>query len=198
LLKKTLLITMSFLLLLLSLFPRNGTVFAAKSANHSLEYLIKIADPHVKVNEQKRFEIIRENELSKKLSSEELNLVRESLIEANKQLDNTDLVEEIRVERNTIVSKINTNDIGLQSEGVRGIRFYWWGVELWLTKTDARAVVKGGVAGGATFLGGLFGGIGGAVAAAIASAIISEYVNPPALRIRYYFITTGAILIYPQ
>lgn len=127
-----------------------------------------------------------------------MNTVKSSIATSNEQLSQVQDPSRLTVSNNTISLTANSSDsvIALaSSEGTRGISWNWWGVEVWLTKTDANAIIKAGIAGGTTYLGSLLG-IGGAVAGAIVGTILNEYVNSPPLYVKYVWGNNP--IIYPQ
>lgn len=83
------------------------------------------------------------------------------------------------------------------SEGKRAIKFHWWGIELWLTKTDVRAIIKGGISGGAVYVGSIFG-VAGAVAGAVVGGIISEYVTGVPIYVKYTYGNNYPPIVLPQ
>lgn len=202
-LKKLILIIMSIVLI--------GTIVPSTqiSAAHNTllphedphEELIKKADKYITLKDN-AYVIVNEEELFGEITFDEYETVKSLVEEANVNLQDIDFSSDnVKVLNNNIVVT-PTNDsvnsgITLSKEGKRAIKFNWWGFELWLTKTDVRAISKGGIVGGATYLGGLFGNIGGAVAGAIVGTILSEYVTGIALYIKYYYSTRVAIAV-PQ
>ena len=165
------------------------------------EQLIKKADKYIDLKENE-YVIINEEKLFEQLTNDEYKVVISLIKEANTKLQDIDFSSDnVSIVNNGIVVKPtidSENDgITLLKEGKRAIKFHWWGFELWLTKTDVRAITKGGIVGGATYLGSLFGNIGGAVAGAIVGAILSEYVTGKALYIKYYYATRYTVVL-PQ
>ncbi|MDQ0163275.1 hypothetical protein [Aeribacillus alveayuensis] len=168
-------------------------------SEESFEILKEKVDPYVVV-ENNKFKLININELKQQLTKEEYKDVKDSIKSANKELEKVNK-SELVVHDNALV--LNADDEGEVStlgwgEGKRGIAFHWWGIEIWLTKTDVRAIIKGGVAGGTTYLGALFGGIGGAVAGAVVAAILSEYVTGIPAKVTYRYFKKPNVVITPQ
>ncbi|MCY7780966.1 hypothetical protein P9D47_22240 [Bacillus haynesii] len=184
-----------------SRYPRNYLIgsfivhpsssFAAKPTNNNFEEslsenlsseLINKVDKFVVV-ENNKFILNDEGKLS--LAKNEFTAVKAALKEANQILNDVDK-DKIVVDGNTVTipSKAITEQFSIAAkEGKRAIKFHWWGMQIWLTKTDVIAIQKAGIAGGAAYLGSIFSGVGGAVAGAIVSTMISEYVAGIAVKV---------------
>ncbi|MEC3606710.1 hypothetical protein P9126_06845 [Bacillus glycinifermentans] len=185
--------------------------FAAKPTNNSFEEslsenlsseLINKVDKFVVV-ENNKFVLNDEGKLS--LAKNEFAAVKAALKEANQILNDVDK-DKIVVDGNTVTipSKATTEQFSIAAkEGKRAIKFHWWGMEIWLTKTDVAALAKAGIAGGAAYLGSIFTGVGGAVAGAIVSTVISEYVTGAAVKVTVNYAKLvsdryHAVIVIPQ
>lgn len=198
-LKKLMLVTISILLLGSIIFPTGSS--AQSQTTNVQEELIKKADKHITLRDN-LFSIINEEELLEVLTDIEFETVINLIEEANSNIQDINLsLDNVNVVDNSVIIKPENEaldgGITLLKEGKRAIKFHWWGVEIWLTKTDVRAISKAGVVGGITYLSGLFGKVGGAVAGAIVSTIISEYITGVAIHAKYYYATRIAIVV-PQ
>jgi len=142
-----------------------------------------------------------EKKLKEILSERDFEIVNNLVSQANNNLEtisgaNTAVVRNIVVVMPKDVSA-KTISYAKASEGKRAIKFHWWGIELWLTKTDVRAIVKGGISGGAAYLGSIFG-IAGAVAGAVVGAIISEYITGVPIYVKYTYGNKYPPIVLPQ
>lgn len=182
------------LTLVLSAMPINVLAESQSSDDDNPdEELIQKADKYVTL-EDGAFSITDEEELRDILTSDEFETVENLIQEANSNLEDVDLSSDnVEVNNDTVIvspeneSSNNVSTLAAK-EGKRDIEFHWASVDIWLTKTDVNAILKGGVTGGATYLGGLFGGVG-AIAGAISSTVVNEYVNAQAVHINHNYIT---------
>lgn len=183
--------------------------------------LVKKVDPYIEVVDFK-FIINNEAELMKNITQSEFEQVNKILEEVNAHLQTMKLESKIynkySLETNgdTIIVSLNKESLNKplssvktaskSEEGKRGIKVYWNHVEIYLTKTDVNAILKGGVSGGTAALGALIGSyggipgaIGGAAIGAAAATIINEYIDavPLVIYIPYLNPTTG-VRVYKQ
>ncbi len=181
--------------------PTNNNFEESLSENLSSELINKV-DKFVVV-ENNKFVLNDEGKLS--LAKNEFAAVKAALKEANQILNDVDK-DKIVVDGNTVTipSKATTEQFSIAAkEGKRAIKFHWWGMEIWLTKTDVAALAKAGIAGGAAYLGSIFTGVGGAVAGAIVSTVISEYVTGAAVKVTVNYAKLvsdryHAVIVIPQ
>lgn len=197
--KKRFSVFMAFVLVF-SAMPINVLAQSQPSDDKPDEQLIQKADEFV-VLEDGLFSITNEEGLSDTLTSDEFETVENLIEEANSNLQDVDLsANNVDVINNSVVispESESSEKVGtLAKEGKRGIKFHWASVDIWLTKTDVSAIRKGGVTGGATYLGSLFG-VAGAVAGAVASTIINQYTKSEAIKINHTYIL-GVTTITPQ
>lgn len=158
--------------------------------------------------ENDRFIIADEAALEKAATNEEVVLVKTALNQANGILDESpgavlDGEKTFTVSAKQEITQDKTGEfasLAASGEGIRDIKFHWWGVEIYLTKTDVNAIVKGGISGGTTYLGSIFGGLSGAVAGAVAGAVLSEYAGAVIvpLKITYTYLSPMLPSISPQ
>lgn len=197
--KKRFSVFMAFVLVF-SAMPINALAQSQPSDDKPDEQLIQKADEFV-VLENGLFSITNEEGLSDTLTSDEFETVENLIEEANSNLQDVDLsADNVDVINNSVVispESESSEKVGtLAKEGKRGIKFHWTSVDIWLTKTDVSAIRKGGVTGGATYLGSLFG-VAGAVAGAVASTVINQYTKSEAIKINHTY-TLGVTTITPQ
>lgn len=155
--------------------------------------LVKKVDPYIELIDYK-YIINNETDLKKNITQSEFKQVNKMLKEINTHLQAIELETEIynkyslETKGDTVVVSLNeesSSSFSIASyEGKRGMEVYWNHVEIYLTKTDVNAILKGGVSGGTAALGALigsFGGLPGAIAGAAigaaAGTIVNEYIN---------------------
>lgn len=164
------------------------------------ENLIQTADQYVVVEENK-FVLKDEKKLKEILSERDFEIVNNLVSQANNNLETISGANTAVVGNSVVVMpkdvSAKTISYAKASEGKRAIKFHWWGIELWLTKTDVRAIVKGGISGGAAYLGSIFG-IAGAVAGAVVGAIISEYITGVPIYVKYTYGNKYPPIVLPQ
>lgn len=99
---------------------------------------IKKLDKYVKFNKEKK---IFEFERNKDLSSEEINFLEKQISETNQKINNLTIGENEQVKYlSNKVKVISTpkleNGTSLRyAEGIDAIDFYWWGMDIWLSRT---------------------------------------------------------------
>ncbi|MED2945505.1 hypothetical protein P4284_09625 [Bacillus swezeyi] len=160
----------------------NGT------ANLSEELVNKV-DPFINLVDGE-YIISNKEELQAKITSTEFKQINEVLNEVNSHLKQLKIESEkynkytLQTKDNAVIVTPNKGITTASKEGRRGIEIHWNHVEIYLTKTDVGAILKGGASGGTAALGAAIGSLGqlpgaiaGAAIGAAAGTIVNEYVK---------------------
>ncbi|MBU0279119.1 hypothetical protein [Gemella sp. zg-1178] len=110
-------------------------------------YIIKKLDKYVKFNKDKK---IFEFDKDKNLSLEELNFLESKISETNKRLNNLIISDNEQIKylskKVKVISTPNLKEGAYlrYAEGIDAIDFYWWGMDIWLSKTTLNKAVATG------------------------------------------------------
>lgn len=165
-------------------------------SNVLTEELIELVNPYVEIKNGK-YNLTNISSLKKEISKHELELVKERIKEVNtlvkehKKIEqsNESFVYEVSDEEMqklaneagyeyTTEIPVAQNDNMLSTfsawsyNGVNKLEVFWWGVEIWLSKTTVGNITGGTVAAGGLLLGLLFPGIGWTIGIALAGFVI--------------------------
>ncbi|QWQ38508.1 hypothetical protein KMP11_06030 [Gemella sp. zg-570] len=110
-------------------------------------YIIKKLDKYVKFNKDKK---IFEFDKDKNLSLEELNFLESKISETNKRLNNLIISDNEQIKylskkvKVTSTPNLKEGAYLRYAEGIDAIDFYWWGMDIWLSKTTLNKAVATG------------------------------------------------------
>lgn len=159
---------------------QNQTSITQKVNNQGLhskfneQDFIKLMQPYIKV-ENNKYVIDASIYENPQISESDINLLKEMLSKANKQIIKNNL-KNVSVTNGAV--KQEYNGPGICLAGVNGIHFYWWGFYLYLSSGTTTAIINGGINGGAFILGTIFSETAvGPFLSAIASGVISGYLD---------------------
>ncbi|SDB83777.1 hypothetical protein SAMN05421734_101348 [Pelagirhabdus alkalitolerans] len=162
------------------------------------EDLMKTADDYIEVKD-KQFEITNPQKLKDDIGKEAFEQVKDHVKVSNEQLSNVDennlTVKNDRILTNTNpdINTVHANTIHTSSiEGRDDFEIYWWGYQVWLSRSTVESILNVGSTAGGTALGGKLGSLPGAVVGAVVGSVLQEFVTPSAARpvwVKYNWVT---------
>ncbi|CAM2972828.1 hypothetical protein HAHI6034_11780 [Hathewaya histolytica] len=177
-------------------FSTGTSVFAAESTQTNsrqvalsqsedlTNQLVNKVDPFVKLNNDGEFYITNEDKLSKLITQEELEIVKNQIVQTNsgikESLKTSDTFHINQKIKSVTVSEFESNNNqtlyrAASKEGVNKVEWVWFGVRIYLSKSAVNHILNAGVTAGATYIGIKFPGVGKAIATAVSSYLITEF-----------------------
>lgn len=141
---------------------------------------ISKADKYIVLNNAGLFEISDYDGLSQKLTTDELQLVEKQIKSINREVSRSVNASS----GNTVIKDSDSKSVTIYSslptprsakEGVDKIKWKWFGIRIYLSKTTVNHIINAGVTAGATYLGIQFPGVGTAIASAVGAYLITEF-----------------------
>lgn len=175
-------------------------------SNALTEELIELVNPYVEIKNGK-YNLTNISSLKKEISKREIELVMERIKEVNtlvkehKKIEQSSdsfiyevsdeemqkLANEAGYEYTTEILNVQNDNIlstysAWSYNGVNKLEVFWWGVEIWLSKTTVGNIIGGTVTAGGVVINILLPGVGWTIAIAVAGFVIgatgSYYAKP--------------------
>ncbi|SDY72263.1 hypothetical protein [Thermoactinomyces sp. DSM 45892] len=161
------------------------------------EALKSKVEPYVKI-ENKQFKLVNEDKLKKKISSNELVAVKQSIQQANEAVKGNAVV---RVNGNSLIVTVAPSGMmTLAKEGKNDVSVHWWGWELWVSQSLMQKLVTVGIGGVAGGWGWAVNALGKAVAVGVIADAIKEFGKDyiPAIYAKGYWLSVKEMVIKRQ